>query len=136
LGAPTIRREISWARVVRDIGCAAKERQMVIWQGGGILALVLPIGAFVLGWTGLDFVMGEAWEKAHPGWVGASLVLSGIAIWFLGRKWNGMSGRVLIDPATKEPVVRKSEHTIFFIPMEYAAIFWIPIGIFLFFNLQ
>jgi disulfide bond formation protein DsbB len=105
---------------------------MIIWQGGGILAVLIPVGAFVATWLGLDFVMGEAWEKAHPGWVGASLTLAGIVVWLLGRKWNGAP----LDPETRQAAARSNQHTLFFIPMEYAAIFWVPVGVFLFFNLK
>ncbi|MDR0476737.1 MAG: sel1 repeat family protein [Desulfobulbaceae bacterium] len=109
---------------------------VVIWRGAGILAVLIPVGALVAGWLGLEYGLGEAWTKRHPGFVGAISFLSGVVVWFLGRKLNGHFEKKLTDQLTQEKTISNNRHTLFFIPMEYTAIFWCLVGAFLFFNLK
>jgi hypothetical protein len=109
---------------------------LVIWQGAGILAVVIPIGSAIAATFGLDYAFGEGWTDAHPGFLGATLFLTGIAVWFIGRRLNRRPGKTVIDPKTKQQVILKIRHTVFFVPMEYAAIFWCLVGAFLFVYLK
>lgn len=85
---------------------------MIIWQGFGFLAALIP---FVL------LVLLSLFDKSNTFTYGNELVLaiSAIAVWFLGKKLNGTKGKVLIDPETKQEVLLKDKHTMFWIPMEW-----------------
>ncbi|MDR2874371.1 MAG: hypothetical protein LBV44_00370 [Methylobacillus sp.] len=97
----------------------------VIWRGAGILGIALPIGAVILATYGLDYALGDGWNKTHTWYVGATLALCGIALWLLGRKLN--------HPPNRKLDLLTEQHTLFFvIPLEYTAIFWVPVGLFLF----
>ena len=109
---------------------------VVIWRGAGILAVLIPVGALVAGWLGLEYGLGEAWTNRHQGFVGAISFLSGVVVWFLGRKLNGHFEKKRADQLTQEKTISNNRHTLFFIPMEYTAIFWCLVGAFLFFNLK
>jgi len=103
---------------------------MLIWQGGGILA-VFPLVAWALGMHWVESAFGKAWYEAHAGRVdGGILFLSGVVVWFVGRWLNGRPGRLLVDPETNQQVMLKRRHTIFFVPMEYAAVLWVCLGVY------
>lgn len=85
---------------------------MIIWQGFGFLAALIP---FVL------LVLLSLFDKSHTFTYGNELVLavSAIAVWLVGKKLNGAKGKILIDPETKQEVLLKDKHTMFWIPMEW-----------------
>ena len=85
---------------------------MIIWQGFGFLAALIP---FVL------LVLLSLFDKSNTFTYGNEFVLaiSAIAVWFLGKKLNGAKGKVLIDPETKQEVLLKDKHTMFWKPMEW-----------------
>lgn len=83
---------------------------MIIWQGFGFLAGLIPIVLLVL------FDMGET--KMTYG-TEAALFISAVLVYLVGKKLNSKPGKVLVDPETNEEVEFKNKHTIFWIPMEW-----------------
>jgi hypothetical protein len=62
------------------------------------------------------------------------LLLSGAALWFLGRKLNDPAkDRILFDPQTGEEVRSARRHTLFWIRMEYWGVLVVIIGVAAFF---
>ncbi|MCE5171204.1 hypothetical protein LQV63_18045 [Paenibacillus profundus] len=49
----------------------------------------------------------------------------GVIIWYAGKALNTGSGKVLIDPETGQQYQMGTQHSLFFVPMQ----FWGPIGI-------
>jgi hypothetical protein len=98
---------------------------MIIWRGWGILALLIPILlifflevlagllAGLFGANAYQQISSYVWPL---GW----LIAAGI-VWRLGRSLNQRQGRLLIDPTTHEQFVLRSDHSLFFIKMEYWA---------------
>lgn len=85
---------------------------MIIWQGFGFLAALIP---FVL------LVLLSLFDKSNTFTYGNEMVLaiSAIAVWLVGKKLNSAKGKVLIDPETNKEVLLKNKHTLFWIPMEW-----------------
>lgn len=95
---------------------------MVIWSGWGILVVLIPFLALAALQLGADSLVGAGTYRQHNGWLApVVLVASALAIWLLGRRLNGQSGRVLIDEATGERVIMRPRHSLFWIRMEYWA---------------
>jgi hypothetical protein len=101
---------------------------MIIWQGLGFLAFLIPIATYVATFVLCGMVLGSNYPDAHA-WPGAVGVLIGaVLIWLLAMKLN-VPGRKLIDPATGQMVILKKKHTLFFIPMKYVAVVVAVIGV-------
>ena len=49
----------------------------------------------------------------------ASLFISGIIVWFLGKRLNADSQKVLVDPETGQQYKIGVKHSLFFIPLQY-----------------
>jgi hypothetical protein len=89
---------------------------MLIWQGWGLLAAVLPVAMVIV----LDRIMGRSdWSSL------VAVVLGAVVLWFLGRYLNSKADKKYIVPETGEEVVLVKRHTLFFIPMQYWAIPWL-----------
>ena len=89
---------------------------MIVWTGAGGLVFVIAVVA-----AGIGAVLGGTHPAAGGG---LGLIAGSVAIWFLGKRLNGPgSTRVLIDQKTGEQVVLRRKHTMFWIPMEYWAVF-------------
>ena len=94
---------------------------MLVWQGFGILAVIIPIVGYVLTVMAVQGVLGNLYTNSHS-WPGAlGTLLGAIAVWFLAQKLKG-PGRTLVDPKTGESIVLTKKHTFFFVPMHYIAI--------------
>jgi hypothetical protein len=106
---------------------------MVIWQGLGFLALVIPILGYVLVARLVGAMEGVGYLALHS-WPGALGTLLGACLVWLLALWLDKPGRELTDPKTGEIVVLKRKHSLFFVPMKYVAILMavIALGIFLF----
>ncbi len=98
---------------------------MIIWQGFGFLAALIP---FVL------LVLLSLLDKSNTFTYGNELVLvvSAIAVWLVGKKLNGAKGKVLIDPEIKQEVLLKNKHTLFWIPMEWYGLLLGALAVFVF----
>jgi len=87
---------------------------MIVWQGFGVLAALIPlIFIGVIGALDQSKILGYGIELA--------LILSAIAIWFIGKNLNSKQGKILIDPETNATVEIKNKHTLFWMPMEWFA---------------
>jgi hypothetical protein len=111
---------------------------MIVWSGWGILVIVFVVAAFLGDVSLVSLVagaMGHGAPEAPPliarlvgflPWVGAAA-----AAWFMGRKVNTKTEKVLIDPETNEPVMLRTGggHSLFFIPMQYWAFILLAVGL-------
>ncbi|MDR1648415.1 MAG: hypothetical protein LBR88_10380 [Zoogloeaceae bacterium] len=103
---------------------------MLIWQGWGILALIIPpitaglLESLLHNILGMNRVslFGEIGLTPAVG----ALLGAGI-LWFGGRWLNNRPGKRLLDPESGETVEIKGCHTLFWIPMQYWAFIW-PLG--------
>jgi hypothetical protein len=94
---------------------------MIVWQGWGFLAALIPMGGYLLLAKIVQVLLGAAYLETHS-WPGALGTLIGAAVvWVLGWKLNG-PGRTLVDPVTGKNVVLRKRNTLFFVPMQYVGI--------------
>ena len=101
---------------------------MLIWQGLGFLAAIIPIICYVLFSKVVTAALGLSYTNSHS-WPGALATLIGAGfVWLIGWKASG-PGRTLVDLKTGQPVVIKKKHTLFWIPMEYFAIVLVVVAI-------
>ena len=106
---------------------------MVIWTGLGFLAGVITFGSCLLFNFVLDSQFGEGYYSSHLWAVGAALVVGGFISSAIGFALKGRSDRFVVDEETGERlVINNSSHTFFFIPMHWAGVVIMAIGIGLF----
>ncbi|MDR2678939.1 MAG: hypothetical protein LBB51_05820 [Zoogloeaceae bacterium] len=105
---------------------------MIIWQGWGFLALVIPIVMVNLADFLLYRILGM--EKAAlfgtmdiASALGA--LLSIVTLWFLGRWLNNRPEKILVDTESGERLVYKPRHSLFWIPLQYWGIIWLTGGL-------
>ncbi|SMD36230.1 hypothetical protein SAMN04488029_2785 [Reichenbachiella faecimaris] len=95
---------------------------MIIWSGRGILTPLILVTSVVLF---ISISSEEIGVYTFP----ISILLAGVANWILGKKWNSASGRIVVDEATGERIELKSNHTLFWIKMEYWGVLFGIIGL-------
>jgi len=103
---------------------------MIIWSGLGILIIPIVIACVFLSATLTGQLSSTPDYFELHGWpMGAGIVTSAAACWFLGRRLQASGSKTLVDPQTGNPVVLRRRHSLFFIPMHWWAVILLPIGI-------
>jgi len=103
---------------------------MIVWQGFGFLALILPILGYVLTAKLVGSIEGTDYLASHS-WPGALGTLIGAAIVWLLALVLDKPGKTLVDPATGQTVTLKKKHTLFWIPIKYVAIIMAGVALFI-----
>lgn len=88
---------------------------MIVWQGLGFLAVLIPVIFLVAA----DLIFGKGFLDAQTYGNETVALVSAIIVWFVGTKLNNVPGKVLIDPETNQEVILKNKHTIFWVPMQW-----------------
>ncbi|RIJ84338.1 hypothetical protein RSP822_22110 [Ralstonia solanacearum] len=102
---------------------------ILIWQGLGFLAFLIPVCVSLIGQLTADALFGKGYYTAPPFLFATLMVLSAAAIWYLGKALNGRPGRVLVDPKTGQQVELKAKHTLFWIPLQWTALLVAVLGV-------
>lgn len=105
---------------------------IIIHKGWGILAVLIPVGFFCAGMLMPKF--NDPKMDAHI--LEATILLSALTVWLVGRKLNGRTEEVtVIDSGRdKEPTPKlKNQHTLYWIPMEWYSLLWATVGILFYF---
>tara|TARA_X000000950_G_C13328900_1_gene423752 strand:+ start:114 stop:461 length:348 start_codon:yes stop_codon:yes gene_type:complete len=89
----------------------------VIWEGHGYLAALIPIIIFFL-YLVIETVFTGSEDLSSLGVI-FCLALSSYLLWIIGKRLNRNNNRRLIDPETNEEVILKSNHSLFFIKIQY-----------------
>ena len=89
----------------------------VIWEGHGYLAALIPIIIFFL-YLVIETVFTGSEDLSSLGVI-FCLALSSYLLWIIGKRLNRNNNRRLIDPETNEEVILKSNHSLFFIKLQY-----------------
>ncbi|KAF1042022.1 MAG: hypothetical protein GAK35_02951 [Herbaspirillum frisingense] len=92
---------------------------IIIWQGMGFLALVIPLLISLAAQLASDSLFEQGFYSGHPLFIGAALLASAAVVWWVGAKLNGKPGQILVDPKTGEQFEFKKKHTLFWIPMQW-----------------
>ncbi|MFM2481696.1 hypothetical protein [Celerinatantimonas sp. YJH-8] len=100
---------------------------IVIWRGWGILVVPIVIIITLAVVSMMDMLPQGIAGHLHHFDITVAMILSAIAVWFVGCKLNNQPGRELIDRQTGQLVTLKTTHSLFFIPVQY----WvIPLALF------
>jgi hypothetical protein len=105
-----------------------RKNELIIWQGLGFLAAIIPVLIAVLFEMIFDGKFGKGYTDRHHWIWGVSMLISAAVLWFLGTKLTDL-GRQLIDPQTGQVVTLRKKHTLFWIPMQYFGIILALAGI-------
>ena len=94
---------------------------MIVWQGFGFPAVLLPSMMYVVTVKLLQGMLGAGYTDTHA-WPGAlgTLIGAGLVFW-LSLALN-KPGRTLVDRKTGQTVVLRKKHTLFWVPMQYLAV--------------
>jgi len=105
---------------------------VIIWSGWGVLVIVILV---VVG-GGVAAIIGALFGSMNPDMagnfgIGAGALAAAAMNWWAGRRLNGGTGRVLLDPTTGQQVVLRRSHSLFFIPMQWWSVPMLVFGLFL-----
>jgi len=95
---------------------------MIIWQGFGLLGLIIPV---VFLFYGADFLAPLAIPMPYEFYV--SLIASAAIVWLVGIKLNNQPPKERKIPFTQRTVMIKTNHSVFWIPMQWLAL--LPLAI-------
>ncbi len=85
---------------------------MIVWSGKGFLSvLVLAVVVF-----GLSSILPK--EEINYAYIAGLLVAGGFS-WIMGKKWNESEGQTVIDKSSGQKITLKSNHSLFWIKMQY-----------------
>ena len=96
---------------------------MIVWKGYGILVPIATILVCLGMQLGLDNLFYKGYYNTEKWPIPLALSISAVIIWFVGRRLNKDTERTLVDPKTGEEVKLVTNHTFFWIKVEY----WAPI---------
>ena len=85
----------------------------LIWEGHGYLAGLIPVINFIL------FSLIPLPDDLFLKGLFISTGVSSYLLWIIGKRLNRNNRRRLIDPKTNEEVILKSNHSLFFIKIQY-----------------
>jgi hypothetical protein len=110
---------------------------IIFWKGLGFLVVFFVILAGIAASLLANHFTGDPhYAESHHWVMGAAFLAAGVASFIVGIKANSNPGRVLIDPRTRQRVVLRRRHTLFFINMEYWAVVVAIFGIVVIFDPQ
>jgi hypothetical protein len=95
---------------------------MIVWSGRGALSAIVLIVVFVL----FAQILPSAYSDYA--FVVALFSTAGFS-WFMGKKWHGEPGRMVIDKATGQEIEIKPHHSLFWIKMEYWGVIFGVLGL-------
>lgn len=95
---------------------------MIVWQGWGILVVVLAIVPIIVMQLLADGLMGPGgWSRNNSWLLPVALLIAAPLIYFVGKRLNEGQERVLVDPQTGQEVRIRRTHSLFWVRMEYWA---------------
>ena len=92
---------------------------MLIWSGGGILAVVFAAVGALGGIALVDGTGGLGAGLSEEAGFALGLVVAAVVNWFVGVSLDRRVGRELIDAKTGERVILRRRHRLFWVPMQY-----------------
>lgn len=103
---------------------------MLIWQGLGAFAFVIPFVTVLVFQVLTQVVGGEAAMRQNVQVInGVALITSAVIVSVMGRRLAARPVRELVDKVTGQEVILRERHTMFFVPMKYWAWFWAVVGV-------
>ncbi len=102
---------------------------MIIWQGLGFLALLIPLlVGLIIEFTTESITHNDQFFQETWWPMLATQIVNAIIIFTLGQYLEKRPAKVVIDKETGKEIVLKKKHTLFFIPLKYWSIVWLGVG--------
>lgn len=101
-----------------------KKLAMIIWTGRGILSVVVLVLIILV----FSKILPQDYEDFA---IVLGFLSAGIFSWYFGKKWNNEHGKVLIDKETGKEIELKTNHSLFWIKMQYWGVIFTLLAIIL-----
>ncbi len=72
----------------------------IIWKGWGVIAILIPVVFMFIVQGVTNMIFGEDYYQNANWTLGLVLIVSAIAIYFIGMKLNNQTGQIVIDKET------------------------------------
>lgn len=95
---------------------------LLIWSGKGVFTVLI----FILSTLALITLFPDG-ANEYP--IAIAAFVTAAFSWYFGYKWNSKVGRIVIDEKTGERLEVKSNHSLFWIKMQYWSIIFSLIGV-------
>ena len=103
---------------------------MIIWKGAGFIVAVVAFLMLLMTELSVEALFKDDKYYQTHGWPKlAAFFIAGWIVFFIGKYLNKKEGRVLIEKDTGKEVVLKSEHSLFFINVEYWSYILFALGV-------
>jgi hypothetical protein len=103
---------------------------MIIWKGAGFIVAVVTFLILLLTEISVEALTRDDSYYQKHGWPKlAGFTIAGCLVMLIGRYLNKREGKVLIEKETGKEVVLKSEHSLFFINVEYWSYILLALGV-------
>ncbi len=100
---------------------------MIVWSGKGFLSALVLLGTLFLSiWILPD-------SLSDYSFVIACFISAGFS-WIFGKKWNTQNERIVTDDKTGQKLRIRSNHTLFWIPMQYWGLIFSILGVIILFQ--
>lgn len=100
---------------------------MIVWSGRGFLSALVLIGSIFISIWLLP-------ESLYDYGFVVACFISAVFSWIFGKKWNTQNERIVTDDKTGQKLRLISNHTLFWIPMQYWGIIFSILGIVILFQ--
>jgi hypothetical protein len=103
---------------------------MIVWQGLGALAFLIPAILYHLFNYGADAMFGAGYSHAHNSQTVVGLLVSAVIVAALGF-WLDSFRKRTVPPKNGWERLCYRRHTLFFIPMQYVSVVLVVIAVYL-----
>lgn len=102
---------------------------MIIWQGLGAYALVVPfLQCLGLQLIARNLIGVDAATRYGQVINGVALLATAAIVYVIAQRLSARPAREVIDKATGQEITLRERHTLFYVPMRYWAMFFAVVG--------
>ena len=103
---------------------------MIIWQGWGFLAAVVPLVIGLIGEMAVESSVGDSNFYQTSWWpILVACTMGAAVIFVVANRLEEAPAKIVIDKETGKEIRLAKPQTLFFIPLKYWAAIWLCIGI-------
>jgi hypothetical protein len=103
---------------------------MIIWKGAGFIVAVVAFLMLLLTELSVEALFNDDRYYQRHGWPKLlAFLVAGCFVLLIGKYLNKKESKVLIEKETGKEVVLKSEHSLFFINVEYWGYILFALGV-------
>jgi hypothetical protein len=103
---------------------------MIIWRGFGFLVAIIGLATLAIAEKISERITGDQQFYQHHGWVALAGMLVAAALTYgLHRLLVLQKGRAVIDKETGQEIVLRSNHSLFFVPVQLWPVIFVVLGL-------